>query len=1083
MTRCIHGACTSPATRDLRFLLLPLLLALLLLPLSRTDAQSLAQGIVGAVRDSSGSGIPSVSVEVRNAQTGYVVRTITGAGGHYAVLGLPVGGPYAVRVRRVGYEPAEQRNLVITLGARITANLVLRVAATQLNAVNTRADARAGAPRNDGRDTRTGGSTRITRELLDALPVADRNFADLATLAPLAGPQQSLAGQRWTSTDIRLDGAQSRNQLRAGEINGGPASISLEAVREFEVSTSLYDMALGRQGGGQIAAVTRSGTNTPEARLFTAFRNTNLAAARDFEGRERRARETQQLQTALAAGGPIVRDRAHWFAAYERQDAQDQLITGDVSSINAQNTSGIARDSLQRVLALLASRYGLPDTAGQLGRLPRAPQSHTVFARVDWQLTPRNRLTWRLTASDWRSPLSGGVDQPIALREARSTFTSREAQLYTALSSQLGANSAHELQLTIGRARRALIPESEGLPRGFVQVRSLLPNGTTATSTVQFGGNRLAPDDSREWQAQLQQRLTASRGRWLWSVGQDHALTSARTLIAEAQSGLFVFPSIQALAEGRPDRFTRTLALRGTPPVTEQRVLELGAFSQLEWQPSTRWSLTGGLRWDATAFLDAPAANADIAQRFGVRTDRAPADWRQWQPRAQLVWRPRGDERDVLRVGGGVFNAQLPYYLQHNQLLYTGRSLTDVDVRGTRVPPPDYTGYRAGTNIIPELPRGAIPGPAYVNVAGDVRAPRTLRASAAWAHRVNDRLAFTVSSQLSRVALGYHYIDRNLPAAPAFRLSNEDNRGVWVPAASIPTGTGVTDVRNASVNSGYARVLELQSTAAARQWSVSSEVEFAPVRWLSGTAAYAYSRATDNSTFGCCLARTATTFTPVRDDPRNLAGAWGAADTDLRHRLTGTLVTQLPLGLKVATRYVGNSGRPFSLVVDGDINGDEANGNDLAFVFDPADPTTPTDVAASMRRVLDNPRNLARRYLADNLGRVTTRNALRTPFTHQVDARVSRVFTFAASRSVRRVELMLDVFNAGNLLNRNWGAQYLLPTGISSQNPVVNRVPLLRVVGFDAPQQRYRYVVNESAGTLARGGETWQLQLSLRVER
>lgn len=54
-------------------------------------------------------------------------------------------------------------------------------------------------------------------------------------------------------------------------------------------------------------------------------------------------------------------------------------------------------------------------------------------------------------------------------------------------------------------------------------------------------------------------------------------------------------------------------------------------------------------------------------------------------------------------------------------------------------------------------------------------------------------------------------------------------------------------------------------------------------------------------------------------------------------------------------RSVSQSGRPFSLVVDGDVNGDEANGNDLAFLFDPNDPATPADVAASMRRVLANP--------------------------------------------------------------------------------------------------------------------------------
>jgi hypothetical protein len=76
---------------------------------------------------------------------------------------------------------------------------------------------------------------------------------------------------------------------------------------------------------------------------------------------------------------------------------------------------------------------------------------------------------------------------------------------------------------------------------------------------------------------------------------------------------------------------------------------------------------------------------------------------------------------------------------------------------------------------------------------------------------------------------------------------------------------------------------------------------------------------------------------------------------------------------------------------------------------------------------------------------------------------------------------MLDIFNLGNLLNKHWGAQYLLPVGISSQNPVVNRVPLLRVVGFDPVARAYKYSVNETAGVLPKAGDPYQLQLGVRL--
>lgn len=1049
---------------------------LLLTVVATAHGQGVGSGITGTIRDSLGVALDNVIVDARDSTTGYVARTRTNLTGRYFLLGLPQGGPYTVRARRVGYVAAIRAGVRLTMGARPTEDLVLREAPELLAPVTI------GADRIIGREARLGGSTRIAREQIDALPTVDRNFASLAALSPLAGNQLALGGQRWTSTDFRIDGAQSRNLLRGGETNGGPAAIPLDAIREFEVNTAVYDVGQGRQGGGQVAAVTRAGTNTTETRVVSAFRDQRLTAANDFQGRSRATRSAQVLQAAISLGGALRRDRAHYFVAYERQDASEPLVTGDVGTPQSQVAAGIARDSLLRVLDILGRQYGTDGTTAQLGRLARRPVSQALFARVDWQMAASHRAMARLTASDWTSPLSGGVDQSIALRESRSSFSSREVQLLTALTSSLGRSALNEFQFAVGRSRRVLEPETAGVPRGFVQVRSQLPDGTTGNSTIQFGGNRLAPDDSREWQLQLMDRFSVQRGPVLLTVGTDNSLTGTRTLIAEAQGGLFVFPSIAALEAGAPNRFTRTVPLAGQPPVTRQRVLELSSYAQAEWVVRDGLTWTTGLRWDGSAFLSAPAANAAVDAAFGVRTARAPRDWSQVQPRTQIVWRVDRDGRDVLRVGAGLFTAQLPYYAGHNQLLYTGTSLTDADLRGSNVPVPDFAGYRSGRTPVPGVPRAGNSAPAFVNVIGTVRAPRTVKASAAWQHRVSDALTTTLSAGLMRMRDGYHYIDRNLPAVPAFRLNVEGGRGVWVPSASIPSATGVTDVRNAARVPGYSRVLALESGARATQLSFTGEAVYRVRERVQGTLAYAWSRARDNSTYGCCLARTATTFTPVVDDPRDLDRAWAASDFDARHRVVGTTAIRAPFGITLSARYVGTSGRPFSLVVDGDINGDEANGNDRAFLFDPDDPTTPAEVAASMRRLLANRANVARDYIRAHLGQVAGRNTVTTPWTNRVDARLARRFTVRAA-ALHSAELLVDVFNLGNLLNTRWGAQYPLPVGISSQNPVVNRVPLLRVVGFDPATQRYRYTVNESAGVLSKGGDPYQVQVGVRLGR
>ncbi len=1048
-------------------------LVTLLLALSTTllRAQDAGASLTGLVRDTAGAPIHAASVELLHQPTGYRIRATTNAAGRFAIFGLPLGGPVTLTVRRLGYQLVERTGLQLTIGAQPALTLILRGAGSALATVEVR------DRRDDGREARIGGSTRISRERVDALPVIDRDFAGLTALAPLAGAQLSLGGQRWTSTDIRLDGAQHRNMLRAGEANGGPAAVPMDAVREFEVNTAVFDVAQGRQGGGQIAAATRSGANVAEGRLFSSYRSEQLAAATDFQGRSRTVRQATVRQSGVSVGGPIVRDRAHFFIAYERQDSDEPLFTGDVSTPRAQQAAGINADSLARVLSILARRYGTDTALAQLGRLDRGPLSQTVLGRVDWQLTPTTRATVRGTASRWSSPLSGGVDQAIALREARSDFRSDESQIAATLSSGLGSASNNELQLTYNGSTRELTPAAPGVPRGFVQVRSVLPDGTTGNTTIQFGGNRLAPDQSNEWAVELRDRLTAERGRWLFTVGTDNTLTGTRTLIAESQSGLFVFPSIAALDALTPNRFTRTVPLAGSSPETRQHVLELGVFSQAVYRANARLTVSGGIRWDATQFLTAPARNAAVDSTFGVNTARAPSDWHQIQPRAQVVWSVDDAGRDVVRVGAGRFSAQLPYYAQHNQLLYTGTSLADIDLRGAAAPTPDFAGYRGNPASVPGLGTAALP-PAYVNIVGAWHAPRVDKTIVAWEHHLTDTWTTTLGAQYSRTSQEYQYVDRNLRASPSFTLDNEGGRGVWVPAATIPAATGVTDVRNASANPAFARVVALESNASGTQLSFTGESALQLGRIAQATVGYAWSRARDNSTYGCCLARTATTFTPITDDPRNLSQAWGPSDLSTRHRIVGTLLTKLPFGISAAARYVGASGRPFSLVVDGDINGDEANGNDLAFLFDPKSPGTDAAVAASMTRLLANPNNVAAQYIAAHLGSIAQRNAIATPWTHRVDLRLARPIHIARST---RVELTLDVFNVGNLLNSNWGAQYLLPLGISSQNPVVNRVPLLRVTGFDAVTKRYKYTVNESAGVFTKGGDPYQLQLGARL--
>ncbi|HEX2450471.1 MAG TPA: hypothetical protein VHJ69_05000 [Gemmatimonadales bacterium] len=124
----------------------------------------------------------------------------------------------------------------------------------------------------------------------------------MAALTPAVGSQQSLFGQRWTSTDVRLDGAQARNLTRAGEYGAGLHTLSMEAIREFEVNANVYDVTQGRQGGGTISAATRSGTNRLAGTVFGYYRSDGLSASTDFLGRGRDVRDFTAVQWGPSVG-------------------------------------------------------------------------------------------------------------------------------------------------------------------------------------------------------------------------------------------------------------------------------------------------------------------------------------------------------------------------------------------------------------------------------------------------------------------------------------------------------------------------------------------------------------------------------------------------------------------------------------------------------------------------------------------------------------------------------------------------------------------------------------------------------------
>jgi hypothetical protein len=1039
-------------------------------------AQATEGYVSGIVRAADGTPLPDANVTARNESSGFQEARRTDARGRYVFAQLPIGGPYTVQARKLGYAAERRTGLTLNLGDRVSLDFKLSTAAAQLASVDVRAD------QANKRVERIGASFVVDQQKIRELPIADRSFADLSIIAPTTSragtggiitSSSSIAGGRVSSTDIRVDGVQMKNTLWGTGFGRGPYSLSVEAIREFEVVTNVYDVTQGRQGAGAVNVATLSGTNVTTGSVFAYNRNQGLAASTNFLNQNVAQFSNWQMGGSIA--GPIIKDKLHYVLAYDRQSVSEPFFTLDVANQADWARLQVAPDSVTRFLDILRRSYGLPQ-GQQTGRFDRGNELNTLFARADWTINDRNRLTVRHNYSDWNYGNSI-PDRDLSVLESRGNQFSRENQFLASLKSSFGTTGTNDFRVSYTNRILENEPNTR-LPRGWVTVASSLPDGRIgAPQILQFGGQRTSPELQTEESIQLINIARVERGNTSYTLGTDNSLNNLSMFVSIETDGLFQFPNLAALEQLRPSSYARLVPLQNLEPRMRQRVFDGGAFLQVDHRLRESLTLSGGLRYDVTAFLTAANPNPIAESVLGVRTDRRPFA-AQLQPRGQLTWNIGAAGSDIIRVGSGVFSAQ-PHYMAHiNHLLNDGSQLADLLLTGAAVPTPEFVRYRQDFANTPGLPQGGAARPTFLNLfAQDFRVPQTWKSDISYQRRfMNGKLSLGITGQYADTRNNYRYFDLNLPQNPAFRLSNENNRPVFVPASVItnPAQAGVAGRVAARPFSQFQRVLEFRSDAAQVQQALILDGMMLFSRGANIGGSFTFNSTRDNNSFNCCIAITSV-FTPVQGDPRDLS--WGPSANDFRHKLV--LFGSSPdfFGGRLSFRMIGQSGSPWSATVAQDINYDDVglggsfgNQNDLAFIFDPSNPALDPTLAAGMRALLDAPGNSAARYLRDNLGTIAGRNAIRNGYFTQIDLRYAQRLPSVRGQSA---ELTIDVFNAGSLLNRTWGG------GGLSVVPGANQT-LLRVTGFDPVTQNYRYAVNPTFGQRVTIGNRYQIQAGLR---
>jgi hypothetical protein len=316
--------------------LLCVLIAALAAPLA---AQTPTGAIAGTVSDRVGAVLPGAAVTVTNKSTGASRDVVTAGDGTFSVPSL-LPGAYDVLIVAAGFQPIVSPVDVAT-GATTTLKVTLEVSA-RTEAVTVTGT----ATHIDLESNRVQGV--VGRTQIDTLPLNGRSFLNLAQLQPgvtvvLGNPAQfnaqfnvSVMGAPASRTAITVDGGNVRNPIEGGT----GQNFSQEVVQEFQISTANFDLSTGIAAFGAINVVTRSGTNEYRGVGYGYFRNQNMAAYPSLARTSLTDKpDFSRGQTGIVFGGPIKKDKVHFFASYEYTDQNGvYVVQPDLASVSTYGT-------------------------------------------------------------------------------------------------------------------------------------------------------------------------------------------------------------------------------------------------------------------------------------------------------------------------------------------------------------------------------------------------------------------------------------------------------------------------------------------------------------------------------------------------------------------------------------------------------------------------------------------------------------------------------------------------------------------------------------------------------------------------
>jgi hypothetical protein len=1072
----------------LKRLLCLLTIALLASPV--LFAQVTTGSMTGTIRDVAGAALTGATISATHTPSGTRYNTSSQGNGQYTINNMRSGGPYTVIITYVGYEQQRFDDIFIQLGEATVLNGGLARAGGTLEQVVVTGTGRSRILNAN----RNGAVTNIGTREIQRMPSISRSINDLTRVTPQANGT-SIGGGNYRSNYITVDGSDFNNQFGIGTnlpANGSP--ISLDALGEISVNVTPFDIRQSGFTGAAINAVTRSGTNNFEGSVYRYWRSEKQQGNKvgnvtftptpfSFD------------QFGARFGGPILRNKLFFFLSYE-QDNQPKNVQTRLAATTAApfgSSPNIARptaEDLTTFSSYLLNTYGYE--TGPYDNYSTQIERKKFLARLDWNINRNHRFNVRYNEvkggepnppSTSSSPLTnfatgaGRTDINALWYKNSNYFQGANFYSFAAeLNSSFGSHTTNTLRGTYTKQDDSRTTTSTDFP--FVDILQ------AGTPYVSFGYEPFSKGNIRRVETvSVLDNFTWTKNRHSFLFGAQYERSQTTNGFQRFATSYYRFnswadfvsasnpdPALRA----KPTDFAITYSLdKNFAQVFPQfEFAQYSAYAQDEITINPRFRLSLGLRADLPTYPNVSAIQThplvDSLTFPGgekINTGNLPKKRVMMSPRLGFNWDVNGDRSFQLRGGTGIFTGRIPFVWIVSQSGDAGLLQITQTFSGTANTPgpfnPNPAAYRPAT---PPVAGSVIPS-TITALSENFRFPQTWKSSLAVDRRIGRGWVFSLEGIFNKDINTTIFRNPNLvPGQPLNVSGYPDNRLIYpvnvqdkfyFPLTSA-TASQASPLRPSyPVANGNAKgtqafnpiVIDNGSRGYSAYLTLKAEKQFSN-NW--------YAQVSYTKAFGSNL------FDGSGDQPLS---AWQGTPNvngsnnyqlDYNGNITPDRVVASVsykkeylkhLATTVSVFYEGAIQGRYSYTYSGDINRD---GTNLDLIYIPKDRSEIDFVSQTINGVTysaDQQKDIFFRfidqdpYLSKHKGQYAERNGAKLPWRNQFDVRLLQDIFTNVGKNRNTIQVSLDIFNFGNLLNSNWGAfrtvNAAAPLVVTNQNSLV----------------------------------------------